>query len=128
MKTIIVFFLVLVVTVYTLSAQEGTDTINVFDMTLEQLLDIKVISASKTEQKLSDAPAIMSLITAQQIRERSYESVVEALKTVPGLSIVSFPNVLVPGNGKEALEMVWSLVPLKVNSAVVTSSPELLFV
>jgi len=48
-----------------------TDTIANFnklsEMSLEELMDVEVFSASKTLQRSSDAPAIMNVITQAQI-------------------------------------------------------------
>lgn len=52
---------------------------------LQSLLQMNVITAVKKPQKISDAPAIISVITAQDIRQFSYQSVAEALQQVPGI-------------------------------------------
>jgi iron complex outermembrane receptor protein len=39
------------------------------------------------DQSIKDAPSIMTVITAKEIRERGYQSVAEAVRTVPGLSL-----------------------------------------
>ncbi|MCK4662588.1 MAG: TonB-dependent receptor [Bacteroidales bacterium] len=90
-KSGLLVLLLLVIT--SLLAQEVVDTTmgkkfdELFDMSFDELNDIKVVSASKKEQKISEAPAIITVITAMQIRERGYESLAEALRSVPGLSV-----------------------------------------
>ncbi|MCK5171554.1 MAG: hypothetical protein KAQ75_16875, partial [Bacteroidales bacterium] len=90
-KSGLLVLLLLVIT--SLLAQEIVDTTiekrfdELFDMSFDELKDIKVVSASKKEQEISEAPAIMTVITALQIKERGYESLAEALRSVPGLSI-----------------------------------------
>ena len=52
---------------------------------LEQ--NILVKSATKIKQTLTDAPSIISVITADQIRYRNYQSVAEALADLPGFFV-----------------------------------------
>ena len=79
------------------------------DLDLDALLslDLTVTSATKFEQTVSEAPAIISVITAKQIQERGYQSVAEALQSVPGLYVNTdwvSPDVGVRGvsGGREA--------------------------
>lgn len=52
---------------------------------LKSLLQMSVITAVQKPQKIGDAPAIISVITAQDIRQFRYQSVAEALQQVPGI-------------------------------------------
>lgn len=59
-----------------------------------QQLDLKkllsmVITATRHKQCIENAPAIITVITARQIRERGYKSVADALRSVPGISIIN---------------------------------------
>ena len=56
-------------------------------------LDEYVVTAARTETKLVDTPANISVVDAQTIEERHYQDVSEVLKDVPGA------NVLDKGNG-----------------------------
>ncbi|MBT6630445.1 MAG: TonB-dependent receptor, partial [Gemmatimonadetes bacterium] len=47
-----------------------------------------VVTATKREQKIGEAPAIISLITARQIEQYGFESVGEALSSLSGLDIL----------------------------------------
>lgn len=51
---------------------------------LEELLELKVSSATKTEQTVSEAPAVITVITRDELEARGLGSVAEALRTVPG--------------------------------------------
>jgi vitamin B12 transporter len=62
----------------TLVASLGANTLN---------LDPIVVSASKTEQSLKNVTANVDIITAEEIEERHYTTVSEALNTLPGVSI-----------------------------------------
>lgn len=46
--------------------------------------DIEVVSVTRTKQSLADAPAVISVITAQDIRNRGYRDVGEAVNSLPG--------------------------------------------
>lgn len=51
---------------------------------LEELLNVQVISASKISQKMSEAPSVISLITEEQIRSYGWQSINDILFTQPG--------------------------------------------
>jgi len=52
----------------------------------EKLEDITVTSATKTTQNLNDVTSNVNVITSQEIEERHYTTVVEALNSLPGIS------------------------------------------
>jgi iron complex outermembrane receptor protein len=55
----------------------------------EKLLAVKVESAAKGErQSLADAPAIISVVTGDEIRALGYRSVAQALEAIPGFYAV----------------------------------------
>ena len=56
-----------------------------FDLTLEELMNVKVTTAGKTEQIISDIPASVIVITRADIEAFGYKSVLEALENIPGL-------------------------------------------
>lgn len=57
------------------------------DMSLEALLNV-VVTASKQEESVVEAPAIVEVITAEDIRRRGCRTVGEALRSVPGIAII----------------------------------------
>lgn len=70
------------------------------DVDLLRLLDVEVSTATKTLETLDDAPAIMTAITAEEIRRWGYESVGEVLRHVIGFYLVDDhiqPNAGVQG-------------------------------
>ncbi|MFO7829044.1 MAG: TonB-dependent receptor [Bacteroidales bacterium] len=72
-------------------AQEN-DTLpasRLFNLSLEDLMDIEIVSAVRQNQNIIDAPSIVSVITANQIKERGYTSVSEALNSVAGLDVLT---------------------------------------
>ena len=58
------------------------------DLSLEELMNIKVITASGFLQTTQDAPSTITVITAQQIKERGYEQLEDALRDVPGIDMI----------------------------------------
>lgn len=56
---------------------------------LENLLDTVVVTVTKQKQPISAAPAIISVITSQQIKRRGYKTVAEALESLPGLYLIN---------------------------------------
>ena len=61
-----------------------------FEVSLEELLDQTVVTATKSAQKLSETPATVRVITAQQIRERGYMTLEEVISDIPG---IQFRNI-----------------------------------
>ena len=53
-----------------------------------KLDDVQVVtSASGYEQNVADAPATISVITAEELEKKSYSDVTDALKNVPGVYV-----------------------------------------
>jgi len=78
---------------FTLNAYtQEPDTLSaskLFELTLEDLMDVDIVSAVRQSQNIIDAPSIVSVITPNQIKERGYTSVSEALKNVAGLDFIT---------------------------------------
>jgi iron complex outermembrane receptor protein len=67
----------------TLSAQQDS----IFMLSLEQLLNIKVFSASKSAEKITDAPATVYVVTHEQIDQRGYSSLIDLLEDIPQIEV-----------------------------------------
>ena len=55
----------------------------------EFTLDEVVVTATRTENKLADTPANVTVITAEKMADRHYVDVAEALKDIPGANVES---------------------------------------
>jgi outer membrane receptor for ferrienterochelin and colicins len=71
------------------SAQEPS---NPTALSIEELLDTKVYSASKYEQKAAEAPSSIVVITAEEIRKYGYRSLIDVLATLPGFYVAGHGN------------------------------------
>lgn len=63
----------------------GAELDELIDLPLEQLMNIEVYSASKFPQKKIDAPALVSIVTAQDIQDYGYRTLDEILNSIRGL-------------------------------------------
>ena len=86
-RNICLFFLIL--SVQTFSQEKNLDEL--LDLNLDQLMTIQVITASKTPQTLSEVPATVRIVTAEQIKTRGYLTLEDALADLPGFQ---FRNIL----------------------------------
>ena len=87
-----------VVELILLQSSHANSDINLFDLSFEQLLQVKVISAAKQEQSISEAAASISVITANQIERRGYQYLDDALRDLPGIDFIrlhgAYPNIM----------------------------------
>ncbi len=57
------------------------------DLSLEELLDVEVITASQKEEKASRAPGTIYVVTEEMIKERGYLTLAELLEHLPGVQL-----------------------------------------
>jgi iron complex outermembrane receptor protein len=57
-------------------------------LSLEELMNIEVITACGIKQKISEAPSTMRVITSQQIQERGYEQLDDVLRDISGVDLI----------------------------------------
>jgi len=55
------------------------------ELALEDLLQVDVVSASRFEQSVAEAPATVSVIGEEELRSHGYRNLAEALVTLPGV-------------------------------------------
>ncbi len=75
-------------------AEEHTETDELSDLSLGELLNLEVSVATKTEMRIEEAPSIVSVITDNEIRNMGARSVEDILKTIPGFDVINGSHVL----------------------------------
>lgn len=68
-------------------AQSTWASADYFDLTLEQLLDTQIISASKKIETVAEAPAAVYVVTSEDIMRSGVTSIPDALRMVPGVNV-----------------------------------------
>lgn len=69
-------------------AQAAQPTLdNLLDLSLDQLLQLNITSASRYEETILDTPATVMVVTDVQIRERGYQNLVDLLADLPGFDV-----------------------------------------
>jgi len=91
MRKGILTFLFAIVYILELFAQ--ADSLNVYDMNLSQLAEIKISSASKIVQNIKEVPSSVFVITGQQIKENAYTTLEDALSDLPGFQFRNIQGI-----------------------------------
>ncbi len=66
---------------------QDTTKVDIYSLSLEELMNIKVVTASRNEQKINEAPATIMVITKDMIRNRGYQDLNDVLRDLPGVDI-----------------------------------------
>ena len=69
------------------SAYSQTDTTALENLSLKELLNVKVTTASKTSEELGKAPATVVVITEEQIKLRGYQSLLDVMYDLPDMKV-----------------------------------------
>lgn len=56
-------------------------------LSLDELMEIPITSASRVEEKISDTPANIIVITKEQIETRRYTSLIDLMRDLPGVQV-----------------------------------------
>jgi len=65
----------------------GDVPVDLTELSLEELMEVEIISASKKEERLFEAAAAVYVITQEEIRRSGVTSIPEALRMVPGVQV-----------------------------------------
>ena len=65
----------------------GAEEPDLTQLSIEELMQVKVVSAAKIEQALQDTAAAVFVITADDIRRSGVTNVMEALRLAPGVEV-----------------------------------------
>ena len=60
---------------------------DIFDLTLEELTRVEVVTASKKAEPMDKTPNIMYVVTKEEIQLRGYKNLEDVLVTIPGLGV-----------------------------------------
>jgi len=112
-------------------AEAETKPAELFKMSLKELLNVKVTTANRTPEKISDIPASVVLITRKEIEAYGYRTLTEIIENIPGLfavddygeyganlgvrgfwSGVPNDNIIILVNGVHQVNDMWSNYPL----------------
>jgi iron complex outermembrane receptor protein len=74
------------------SPSTHSSTNSVADLSLEDLVNLKVTSVSKKEEKLNDAAAAIFVLSNDDIRRSGATTVADALRLVPGLQVAQIDS------------------------------------
>jgi outer membrane receptor protein involved in Fe transport len=66
-------------------ALHAQDLQHLATMSLEDLLDVEIVTASRYQQRASQAPSVVQIIGADEIRAHGWRTLAEALDSLPGL-------------------------------------------
>jgi outer membrane cobalamin receptor len=72
------------------STEAGTTQANVLDMSIEDLLNIKVESSTKSAISLQEAPSVVRIFTQKDFQTRGFYTLKDVLNTVPGLQVQEY--------------------------------------
>lgn len=82
MKTHKILAIILAVPLVTFAQQNDPQPTDLYDLSLEQLLNLPITTATKTEGKSDASPAVIEIITAEQIRARGYQHLAHILNDI----------------------------------------------
>ncbi len=88
MKRKITFVFVLLFLNFSYIFSQKSDTTSIFDYSLEELMNMQVVTAAKQVEKISDVPASVVVITREEIEKYGYNSLEDILQNIPGLYMV----------------------------------------
>ena len=127
MKIVHQTFLILVLSLFSalIPAQQSADSLDIWSLSLDEVLNLKVISAQKTERNLNRTPASVVVITAKEIQRYGCTDLKDVLNMVPGLYLwngyhvrgrinigirgyTSSDNVIILVNGVNQVEGVYN--------------------
>lgn len=80
-----------------------SDTLDIFNLSVEELLRIKVFTVSKKIEKFSETPAYINILTENEIRELNFTSLEEILEYMTGVASLAaegnvFTTTTIRGN------------------------------
>ena len=95
------WFIIIVLVVCTptiaIAQNQSNKTTTLFDLPLNELMNVEITTAGKTREKIKDIPASVVIVTRKEIERYGYTTLTDILENVPGLyNIYSYNGA--PGN------------------------------
>jgi len=88
MKCFIFTLFIVLLNLTNSNAQTDTNSNKgIYTMSLSELSKVKVITSSKTDELIDDAPNVIYVITKEDILLKGYKNLEDALVTIPGLGV-----------------------------------------
>lgn len=128
---VIAFLLQLQILLLSQEETGGSKPDELFKIPLNELLNVKITTANRTPEKISDIPASVVLITREEIEAYGYRTLTEIMEHIPGLfaiddygeyganlgvrgfwSGVPNDNMIILVNGVPQINDIWSNYPL----------------
>lgn len=95
----------LVLLLFVLLSSGSLFALSPFDMSLEELLEVEVISASKRPELIRNVPAAIHVIQAEDIKRSGASNIPEVLRLAPGVEVLAISqnkwSVSVRGGARE---------------------------
>ena len=85
--TLLSFVIVLALSMQSVAAGTEVSAEDIFAMSLEELLDVEVVTASRQKEPLSEAVSTTYVITGEQIQAMGARTIYDALALVPGITV-----------------------------------------
>ncbi|MDB5255861.1 MAG: TonB-dependent receptor plug [Chitinophagaceae bacterium] len=92
MKRKILLLAMLFLVSYAGYGQEADSTLIMTDMSLEELMNVQVVSASKKSESVFEAPLSIGSVSGEEIQRAGATSIVEALRLIPGILVTESTN------------------------------------
>ena len=65
----------------------ASDIQKIKDLNIEDLLEVKAVSAVRHDQRQLDSPRSMSIVTGEELRRKNFRTVPEALQELAGVMV-----------------------------------------
>lgn len=89
-KVALIVALVLSINIY--AQDDASNPIDFLNLSLEELMNVKIVSASRSEEDAFDSPLSSFVLTKEEIELSGANSIPEALRLVPGLIVRELAN------------------------------------
>ncbi len=68
---------------------QNNDSLKVYDLSLDQLMNLQISSATKSIESVTDIPSSIVIISRQTIQEQGWQTMEEVLSNVPGMYMIN---------------------------------------